>query len=149
MKKVENSGAPVQVDTVQEFYNGADEDNYRYQLIMNIKNKGNGKVFEYEENNLNCDWSTGGLSKRNKVLVKVWPEVESSDITIKCFGNDFGSEDSGEILLVDNAEGKVFCTIRVPKELSTSAMQIPVNIELNYVYSESVEKTVKVVSLLR
>ncbi|MCD6590177.1 hypothetical protein J7K74_03265 [Candidatus Woesearchaeota archaeon] len=139
-KQVSSSGAPVQVVSAQEMAGGMQNDQYTYFLTFEIRNMGMGTVFD--KNIKECDTTTKGLKDMNKVKVIVQPL--SKGVEVKCFNEDNPGESSnGIVILTQGQEGGESATVMCQLTAKPSgSYQVPVEITLEYKYSEQITKNV-------
>jgi len=126
-----SQGAPVAVDRIEQEI-GADKIYFR----IFVKNKGSGSVVIPDRYN-SCPFDIGH-EDINKVIVRA---KLSHDASPSCTPQGTASEP----LRLVNGEGMMFCTFSMPG--SDSAYQSPLNIELDYVYSDSISKSIEIVNL--
>jgi len=117
-KKVSNSGAPVQVQNVQEFERGRDKIGFTFE----IKHAGSGAVYEQ---NTKC------VNERFKN--KVWVSVDTKipGLTCTSLGHKEGTSVDGMVVLLDGTK-TLSCTQQVSQR---SDFEQPITFKLLYDYN--------------
>ncbi len=123
-KEVFNSGAPVQIIEFEESARGLDKIGFTFKII----HKGNGKIYG---KNTDCASSRANENK-------VWVEVDTGIPGTECTGLSEGSATTGYIVLY-GGERSIRCT----QPLTTAIDYVkPVNINLEYDYSDDISTTI-------
>ncbi len=131
-KTIENSGAPIQVTSLNEMKGGSN----KIRVIFNIENVGEGTV--YEKGSFSSGSCSEDMSKEDRLNVEIRPV---SGINFKCAR--LGGGASGVIKL--NTEGKSVVTCEADTSgLQETAFEDPLNINLDYVYKERISKALTV-----
>ena len=117
-KKAFNSGAPVQVQNVQEFERGKDKVGFTFD----IKQVGTGALYEQKTKCVNERF-------KNKVLVNV--DTKIPGLTCTSLGHKQGTEVEGSIVLIDGSK-TISCTQQVNQR---SDFEQPITITLLYDYN--------------
>ena len=131
-KTIENSGAPIQVTSLNEMKGGSN----KIRVIFNIENVGEGTV--YEKGSFSSGSCSEDMSKEDRLNVEIRPV---SSINFKCAR--LGGGASGVIKL--NTEGKAVVTCEADtSRLQDTAFEDPLNINLDYVYKERISKALTV-----
>ncbi len=117
-KKVSNSGAPVQVQNVQEFERGKDKIGFTFD----IKQAGTGALYEQNTKCVNERF-------KNKVLVKV--DTKIPGLTCTSLGHKQGTEVEGNVVLIDGTK-TISCTQQVNQRTD---FEQPITITLLYDYN--------------
>jgi len=131
-KTVQNSGAPVQITSFQEFSAGPD----KLSFTLNIKNVGNGL--------LSKDGSLCDDTPADKNVVKLTVDTHMDGLTCSGLSNTelVGTAYSGEVKL-STGERQVRCTQEISASQKSDKIKI-VDISVNYAYQESVTTNVLV-----
>lgn len=117
-KKVLNSGAPVQVENVQEFERGKDKIGFTFD----VKHVGQGRVYEQNTKCVNERF-------KNKVLVNV--DTKLPGLTCTGLGHKEGIGVEGMVVLIDGAK-TISCTQQINQR---SDFEQPITITLLYDYN--------------
>ena len=125
-------GAPVAITRIEE---RVSSDNIIFDIY--ISNVGNGKVIDWGSYEY-CPFDLE-LKDVNRVRVNARLPFDSNP---ECTPTGSGSE---PILLRDGGTGFITCKFRKPE--SGTAFRTPLHIELDYVYSSSIEKRVEIVKV--
>jgi len=135
-KNPQNSGAPIQVTSLKESYAGGG----KIAVTLTITHTGKGDAF-FKDDQLNCN-NVESNNNRGKVRVE-FDDVEISGrrVPVVC-----PSLTDGYIRLF-SVEGQVepqtlYCTIDVSG--SNNVVQVPLSLELSYVYLQHVEQALTI-----
>ncbi|MBA3064697.1 hypothetical protein FP803_04640 [Candidatus Woesearchaeota archaeon] len=120
-------GAPVAVTKVEETVLSN-----KIQFKIYIKNLGDGEVIDKNRLNIDCPYS---LDYTN--LDKVYVSGRVSGYSLSCRPNN-------PIMLI-NGIGSVICTVPKPT-MSRSAYTTPLQVNLEYGYSSSIQKSVEILN---
>ncbi len=124
-KGVENSGAPVKIENVNQRATGKDKISFSFD----IAHTGNGLIFKKDSD---C---SQGLENKNKVNVKVTSGITGGELS--CSGLSAGTE--GELALYGEG-GKerrtVVCTQSLPTKTDSEKQ---IKIELDYEYKQHID----------
>ncbi|MBU1201663.1 MAG: hypothetical protein KJ583_06980 [Nanoarchaeota archaeon] len=131
-KTVQNSGAPVQITSFQEFSAGPD----KVSFTITIKNVGNGLLSKADAN---CDDAPA-----NKDVVKLTVDTHIVGLTCSGLSNTAtaGTAYSGEVKL-STGERQVRCTQEIAANQKSDKIKI-VDIFVDYGYKQSVSTNVLV-----
>lgn len=142
-KYPQNSGAPIQITSLKESFAG----NGKIGVTMIITHLGNGDAFFDPRGNLNdvnaCkDVESNTQKGKIKVLVKP-VRVGNSQVTPVCTGlSDMTGTNEGYIRLYKDGSGKeqfsLYCTIDASS--SDSIFEVPIDVEVTYLYLQHIEK---------
>ncbi len=131
-KNPQNSGAPIQVTSLKETYAG----NGKIGLTLVLSHEGKGDNF-FKDDNLECK-DVESNTDAGKVRVKFTDvEISGKKIPVVCQGTDA----NGYVrLFKDTATGKatytLYCTVDVSG--SNSVVEVPIGLELSYVYLQHI-----------
>lgn len=132
-KSVENSGAPVHVESVKESVVGSD----KIALTFVIKQKGDSKDVVFEPGSQTC--SLSDLNKQNRVGVALM--VGSNSIPAsQCAGLTA----DGKATLYADRGAEIRCTIQLSNPVD---QEVPVKLTLNYDYYEYADTPITVKQL--
>ncbi|MGV8172312.1 MAG: hypothetical protein ACP5OA_06495 [Candidatus Woesearchaeota archaeon] len=131
-KYPQNSGAPIHVTSIKESYAGTN----RIGLTLTISHVGNGDAF-FRDDSLDCN-NVESNNDRGKVRVTFSPISMGgrNDIQVVC-----PSLTDGYIRLFgdgNRATQTLYCTIDITG--TNNVVQVPLNLELSYVYLQHIEK---------
>lgn len=135
-KYPQNSGAPIQVTSLKESYAG----NGKIGLTLTITHSGKGDAF-FKDDKLDCR-DVESNNDRGKV------KVEFSDVTVsgRTVPVVCQSLTDGYVRLLGSegqAESKtLYCTVDVSG--SNNVVQVPLSLELSYVYLQHLEQTMNI-----
>lgn len=130
-KQIENSGAPLQVTSIEESTAGSDSISFTFV----VENVHDGVVFEKDVATNQCDL------QNNNILNKVYINVDTG-LPTKPICSGLSNGNSGSLKLYDN-NGKYRRTVRCTqsiKDLSGQTVQKTLNVKLQYGYFEYVSK---------
>jgi hypothetical protein len=138
-KSIQNSGGPIQVTSLKESYAG----NGKIGITLTISHKGTGSAF-FKYSDLNCNNVASNMDK-GKVQVK-FDEVQVSgkSVPVVCQGID---DDEYIRLYGDSTTSggesyNLYCTVDTSG--SDNVVEVPLNLELNYVYLQSVSTSLTI-----
>lgn len=138
-KTVYNSAGPVHILAATESIAGSK----KVLFTFKVKNVGSGRIIKYGA----IDYFSEVLSDQNKVFITVDPKVSASaglESIFSCSNLDKTSRKANEgyLSLGETGEGIFTCTLDTT-QLDTEAVK-EMGITLNYIYLESIHKTVTV-----
>ena len=136
-KKVENSGAPIQVISLKERKSGANE----VKLIFDIQNKGTGVAYSRSAFASSSSCSEDP-TKEDFVNVEIKP---ISSLSVRC--DKFAGTASGVVRLNSEGMATVSCDVST-SGLQDTAFEEPLNINLDYIYKERISKQLTVENAL-
>jgi hypothetical protein len=131
-KNPQNSGAPIQVTSLKETYAG----NGKIGLTLIISHAGNGDNF-FKDDNLDCRDVESNVDA-GKVRVKFSDvQVSGKSVPVLCQGMD----SNGYVRLFKEASSgtatyTLYCTVDVSG--SNNVVEVPVGLELSYVYLQHI-----------
>jgi hypothetical protein len=135
-KNPQNSGAPVHVASLKESYAG----NGKIGLTLQVSHVGTGDAF-FKDDKLECNDVESNLNK-GKVRIKFKDvQVSGKNVPVVCQGVT-----DGYVRLFADGSGKetttLYCTVDVSG--SSNVVEVPLELELGYVYLQHVESDITI-----
>ncbi len=137
-KNPQNSGAPIQVTSLKETYAG----NGKIGLTLILSHEGSGDNF-FKDDKLECrDVESNVDAGKVRVTFKD-VQISGKDVPVKCQGVD----DNGYVRLFKEASnGKatytLYCTVDVSG--SENVVEVPIGLELSYVYLQHITSSMTI-----
>lgn len=141
MKRTANSGAPLRVQNLEQSPRGRTG----IQVSFEIAHVGPVRNTWFPSGDSSCDPRVGNPDL-HRINVEVEPIV-SGRYSAQCSGGTFSGSNRGEITLHDGKPARVVCSFELGEQ--TSDFETRLNINLNYRYSEYIEKPILIRNTLR
>ncbi|USN45233.1 MAG: hypothetical protein H6502_04215 [Candidatus Woesearchaeota archaeon] len=132
-KDVASSSGPVSVTSLEEYVAGADKIRFSFY----VKNLGEGKV--YDVDNLGTDWCEETYTVEDYVHVTVDTHLTNEPVCAK-----LQSSNEGRVRFTSEGQVQISCIQDLTDEELTDQVKL-VDITIDYLYSDHIEKQVTVI----